>query len=87
MVAFDVGVTVPGSLIFHPARIDLHEANAAFDQSSGGQTLASEVVALLIADPVQILNMFGFTRQIQSFRSGRLHAIRQFEAFDSGCQF
>ena len=87
MVAFNVAVAVPRKLIIHAAGVNLNKAHAAFDQAASRQTLAREVVTLFITDAVQILNVFRLGRQIECFRSCRLHPIRQFKTFNPRREF
>ena len=48
----------------------LDEPHAAFDQPPSRRTLASEMIALFLADSVQIERLLRFRRQVQRFRSG-----------------
>jgi hypothetical protein len=87
VVAFDVVMAVPRSLIFHATGVNLDEADATFDKSAGGEALAGEVIALGVTDAVEILGGLSFLGEVQSFGCGHLHAVGEFEAFDASGQF
>ena len=54
MIAFDIDMSVPAFLILRASTIELHETNAGFDHSSGGQTLSAEVSTTLIVKTIHI---------------------------------
>ena len=87
VVAFDVIVAVPAPLVFHAAGVDLHEADPALDHAAGSEALAGEVVAMLLADTVELLDVFGFAIDVEGFGRGALHAVGEFEAFDACFEF
>ena len=80
VIAEDVHVAVPTKLVVHSARVDLHAADASFDQASGDQTLAGEMRALGIVG-----RRAGESRrlavEIKGFWRRNLHAVGEFERF------
>lgn len=58
MVACDIRVTVPTPFVLHSAGVNLHKANALFDEPSSRQTLLREVSALGVVESVQLLCRF-----------------------------
>jgi hypothetical protein len=86
VIAFDVQVAVPGTLVLHAAGVDLDEADAPFDHPPGDQALSGEVVAAFVPNAVQVLNVLRLCVDIDCFGRRRLHAVRQFEALNPRSQ-
>ena len=82
MIATDVDVAVPTPLVFHPAGINLHEANATLDQSSGHQTLFCEVFTGRIIEAIELLDHLRLATHIQRLRRGHLHPIGQLKTLN-----
>ena len=56
MIALDIIVSIPALLILSAAAVKLDEANAVFDQASGGETLPSEMSTTLIVESVHAMS-------------------------------
>ena len=67
MIALNVIMAVPGSLIFHAAGIDLYEANATLQKSAGGEALFGEMFALRVIEAVQSLGGLSFLGEVEGF--------------------
>src|SRR4029079_14727307 len=52
-VSFDVVVTVPAQLIFHPAAVELYESDAPLDQPPRNQCLLGKVRTFLVVQPIK----------------------------------
>ena len=75
VVVLDVGVAVPAPLVLHAAGVDLHEAHAALDQPAGDQALLGEVVAALVVEAVQLVDVLA-ARWSMSSASGAAICMR-----------
>ena len=64
MIAADVDVPIPASLVFHTSGINLHEAHAALHQSPRHQALPREVFAGGIVEAIKLLNHLRLARNI-----------------------
>src|SRR5260370_747114 len=65
MVAPDIYVPVPTTLVFHAAAVDLHEADAAFHEPAGHEHLLGEMSAFGIIETIKLFGRFGFLVQVQ----------------------
>ena len=84
VIRFDPFVSVP---LAAAAGIQLHEADAPLDQPPRQQAHAAERLGLFLVDAVQRLRVGGLLRQIDRFRSGRLHPKRQLVCLNASIQF
>ncbi len=84
MVALDVAVAVPASLVCRAAGVDLHVADAALDHTAGGEALGREVLAFAVVEPVEPAGMFRFGLHIEGLGGGALHAVGELKALDPG---
>ncbi len=100
MVSLDIFVAVPiatreAVVIAGP---DLHETNAAFEEASGGEALATEVVGFFLPvnflgpgspigfEAIHLSNVVGLSGDVQSLGRGELHAGGELVAFDPGVE-
>ena len=86
VVGLDVLMAVPTPFVLHAAGINLHEADAALDQPAGHEALPGEVVAPLLADAVQLVDVLRLLVDVDRLGRGHLHAIGQLKALDAGGQ-
>lgn len=86
MIPDDVFVTVPGALVFHATGVDLDEADTAFDHATGGETLAGEVIAVRAIDSVEVLDVLGFSIDVEGLRGAGLHAVGELKTLDAGIE-
>ena len=82
VISLDVDVSIPGELVLHAARVDLHEPDAALDQPPGHQALAGDVVAPRVVEAVQLLDVGRLAIDVDRLGRGRLHPVGQLEALD-----
>ena len=87
MVPFDIDVSVPAFLILRSPAVELHEANPAFDHSSGVEALTTEVRATLVIEAVHVVRRWGFAIEIEYLGCRRLHSIGEFKAANARFQF
>src|SRR5262245_20370483 len=90
-VLLDAVVGVPVLLLMAAAGVDLHEANAAFDQTPCDQALPAEVRWPIgqsmirgprLVDAVKVLRLSRFPRDVHDFGRARLQLKSQFVAGD-----
>src|SRR5207249_8439028 len=67
--------------------VSLNDAHATLHESTGHETLLAERRRLGIIQAVKFLDESRFLADIQSFRSGHLHAIGELEGFNACRQF
>ena len=87
MISDDVGVSIPRELVVHAAAVDLDEADAALDESAGGEALEGHVLAVGLVEPVELADVLGLFVHVKSLGGGGLHAVGELEAVDAGGQF
>ena len=67
MIAFDIGVRIPGAAA---SAVEFDEPDAAFDQASREQAVCAELRRRFFVHAVEFLGRFGFLGEIDRF--GRL---------------
>src|SRR5262249_14897855 len=93
-ILLDAVVSIPVLLLVPAAMIDLDEAHAAFDQTAGDETLASEgrwskgqgVLGFGLVQTVTLFCGRAFLREVQSFGRARLELESQLIAGDARLQ-
>ena len=83
MVAGDVVVAVPASLVFHATTINLNEPHAALHHTAGRKALGGDVFAFVVVQPVHGANVLRFLIHRQRLGRGALHAVGQLEALNT----
>src|SRR5436189_25601 len=71
--SLNTGVVVPivnGALRTAP---DLHKTHAAFDQATGQETPAAEIVGDRFVETIGFPGIFGFFAEVKGFGSAELH--------------
>src|SRR5262249_31667188 len=84
VIAIDVGVCIP---LAAGATVELHETDAALNQSSSEQTIAAETFGRFGVKTIQALGILGFLGQIDGFRGGGLHPVSQLVSRDTRVEF
>ena len=79
MVVLEIAVRIP---FF--GGIGLHQADAAFHQTSGQEQFRSVIFRFFVIDPVKLPRFFGFAFQVDNLVGFELHTKGQFEAVDAG---
>jgi len=76
VILFEIVVVVPWLAGAVP---DLHEADATFDEAAGDEHLAA-----LQGVAIHVANVLGFKADIEGIGRFELHAVGEFEAFETG---
>src|SRR5262245_36117727 len=84
MGGFELGVCVP---LAAGAVVDLHEANAAFDEAASEQAEAAHHGGFFDVEAVEAFGFVGFLGEVDGFGGGGLHAEGEFVAAHAGVEF
>ena len=83
VIFFEITVGIPVVVIVGAARINLDEADTAFDESAREQTLATKVLGALFVHAIEFFDVLGFFVDVDGLGRSCLHAAREFIAGDA----
>lgn len=86
LVLRHVGVLVPARVDGFVGVVDLDEADAAFGEAAGHETLAAVVVGHFFADAIHLFGGFGFAGEVEDVGRIHLHAEGEVEGVDGGVE-
>ena len=83
VVSLDVVMPIPTALVLHTSAVNLHVSHATLNHAAPGQALRSDMLATVVVQTVQALDMFRFLLHVERLGRGTLHAISQLETFNA----